>query len=427
MTMRNEDHLLGDDAGERGIPGTTTRKKSRVKTLLFALLIVISIIASTGFAIVAINRFTAQKLKDHAEAKRLAAEHAATPENAKDLSSLQQRVKADEIAAASAAAARAAAADSVPAPANATQRGGVATAGATRRGQDANDTPSAPVQTPAEIQAQQVADRRLGGGVTISDSESDSKASHAGDGGPVDSAKSSIAALAAAMHAPSASLPTTALATKKNALEEQLTPSTMAVGEASLLPDLDYLLERGTNIPCGVVTRVVTTYPGAVRCTILRDVYSAYGHTILIRAGAQANGEQRNALLQGQAKIFVLWDTIDDGKVEITVNSPAADSLGGSGMDAYVDNHYLQRFSGSVLVSVIGDFGQAVANKTVGGGTSQVSFSNSSNATQSAADDILKSTIDIPPTGYSNQGALTNIFVARHIDMRSVYELKKDE
>lgn len=39
------------------------------------------------------------------------------------------------------------------------------------------------------------------------------------------------------------------------------------------------------------------------------------------------------------------------------------------------------------------------------------------------ADEALRNTINIPPTGYVNQGALLNIIVARDVDFRSVYEL----
>jgi type IV secretion system protein VirB10 len=79
------------------------------------------------------------------------------------------------------------------------------------------------------------------------------------------------------------------------------------------------------------------------------------------------------------------------------------------------------------MVSLIGDFGQAAANRTIGGGQSQVSLSNSGNTADSAAAEALKSTIDIPPTAYTNQGDVTNIFIARHIDMSSVYKVIKDE
>jgi type IV secretion system protein VirB10 len=409
MTMRDQNEIGNGEAEERGIPGASTRKRTRVKKLWFLLIIVILLAAGTGFAVVTINRFTARKLADKEQANKLQHEHAANPSDTAELSGEQATIKSNEAAAA--AAASAAAARNLPPPASL-----LPNVAGTWRGTPQAGTPTAASSAGMDP----IAERRLSGAVSIG-AASDAKAAGAA-GGP----QSTLDALKAAVQLSPPSSGGTATA-KKNAFEEQLTPSTIPIGEASLLPDLDYLLRRGTLIPCGVITKVVTTWPGAVTCSVLRDVYSANGHTVLIRAGAQAFGEQRNALLQGQARIFVLWDTIDDGKVEITVNSPAADSLGGSGMEAYVDNHFWQRFGGSLMVSLIGDFGQALANKSVGTGTNQVSFSNSSNATQSTAEDVLKNTIDIPPTAYTNQGAVTNIFVARNVDMQKVYRILKDE
>ena len=74
------------------------------------------------------------------------------------------------------------------------------------------------------------------------------------------------------------------------------------------------------------------------------------------------------------------------------------------------------RFKGALMVSLIGDFGQALANKATGVGQ-QITFSNSSNATQDVAAETLRNTINIPPTAYSNQGSVINIFVARDIDL----------
>ncbi|WP_143811223.1 TrbI/VirB10 family protein, partial [Paraburkholderia piptadeniae] len=112
---------------------------------------------------------------------------------------------------------------------------------------------------------------------------------------------------------------------------------------------------------------------------------------------------------------------IDDGDVRIPMNSPATDSLGAAGIPAYIDEHFWLRFKGALMVSLIGDFGQALANKAIGAGQT-ITFSNSSNATQDVAAETLRQTINIPPSAYSNQGSLINIFVARDVDLSSVYE-----
>jgi type IV secretion system protein VirB10 len=208
-------------------------------------------------------------------------------------------------------------------------------------------------------------------------------------------------------------------------MDDRLTPSALPSVKATFLPDLDYLLKRGIIIPCVQRTKIVTTYSGMTSCIVTQDVYSADGRTLLVERASEATGEQRTALMQGQARIFVLWSRIDmPNGVTIPLDSPGSDSLGASGLDAYVDTHFWDRFGGAIMVSLIGDFGQAASNRSLGSGNNQIQFSNTSSAGQSLADDTLKNTVDIPPTAYSNQGSALNIFVARDVDFRSVYDLE---
>lgn len=208
---------------------------------------------------------------------------------------------------------------------------------------------------------------------------------------------------------------------KGNALEQSLQPSNLQSMQASLRPNRHYLLSRNTMIRCGQSTAIRTDRPGLIGCPIAQDVWSDDGTTLLVRKGAMAKGETRDAVLQGQGVIGAIWDEIDDGEVRIPLNSPATDPLGAAGIPAYVDEHFWQRFKGALMVSLIGDFGQALANKATGSGQT-ITFSNSSNATQEVATETLRSTINIPPTAYSNQGSVINIFVARDIDLSNVYE-----
>lgn len=208
---------------------------------------------------------------------------------------------------------------------------------------------------------------------------------------------------------------------KGSSIDQSLQPSKLQPMRASFRPNRHYLLSRNTMIRCGQATAIRTDRPGLVGCPIADDVWSDDGTTLLARKGAMAKGEQRDAVMQGQGVIGVIWDEIDDGDVHIPLNSPATDPLGAAGIPAYVDEHFWQRFKGALMVSLIGDFGQALANKTTGSGQT-ITFSNSSNATQDVAAETLRNTINIPPTAYSNQGSIINIFVARDIDLSSVYE-----
>ena len=209
---------------------------------------------------------------------------------------------------------------------------------------------------------------------------------------------------------------------KGSAFDDDLRPSQLKPMRASFRTNRSGLLSRNTTILCVQDTAIITDYPGLIGCTVAEDVWSDDGSTLLIRKGAEAKGEQRKALLQGQGRIFTIWNEIDDGNVKITLDSPGTDALGASGQAAYIDEHFWLRFKGALMVSLVGDFGQALANKTTSGGNNTISFSNSSNATQEVAADTLRGTINIPPTAYSNQGSIINIFVARDVDLGGQYE-----
>lgn len=398
--MQSENQISGDVSAERGIPGTSTRKKSRVGTLVVLVVVVALICLGVTFAIMTINRFTATKLAERSAARKIEADKRQSAGQPNDLTALKEKVKHDE--AASEAAAASDAVDGLPKPA-----GAIASAASGATGRPAmSDRDSSLYSDRISV-------------LPASDAKADGL-----PGGVSNGVQETIAALQTATHGGGNSgLLGGGDSGKSNPLQDSLQPSKIADGTASFLPDLDYLLKRSTVIRCGTITRIDSTLPGAVKCMVLEDVYSANGHTLLIRRGADAFGEQRQALLQGQARIAVLWDEIDDGPVRIMLDSPGTDSLGATGLPAYVDNHFWQRFDGALMVSLVGSFGQALSNRTVGGGSNQISIGGSGNEAQSVAEEVLRNSINIPPTAYTNQGQVTNIFVARHIDMRSVYKV----
>ncbi|WP_432761032.1 type IV secretion system protein VirB10 [Neisseria subflava] len=199
-----------------------------------------------------------------------------------------------------------------------------------------------------------------------------------------------------------------------------------ASAQAQQRGDLTYLLAKGTNIPCGLDTKIVTTQPGFTRCIVSKDVYSANGQTLLIERGSKIIGEQTSALLQGQARVFVLWNELETPTgVKVPLASPGAGALGESGHAAYVKYHFWKRFGGSIMISLIGDIGDAVGNRQnrTSGNNNHISYENTSEAAQQMATEALKNSINIPPTGTINQGSLINIMVARDVDFSKVYEL----
>ena len=206
---------------------------------------------------------------------------------------------------------------------------------------------------------------------------------------------------------------------------DRLKPSVMASATASKRGDTTFLLRKGTNIPCTLDTQIITTHAGLTRCIVNKDVYSANGKVLLLERGSMVNGEQTAALVQGQARVFVLWNDVETPKgVKVALNSPSAGQLGASGQPAYVKYHFFRRFGGAILISLIGDFGEAYSNRQSNKGSDQsFTFENTSEGAQEMATEALKNSINIPPTAYINHGQLLNIMVARDVDFSKVYDL----
>jgi type IV secretion system protein VirB10 len=105
----------------------------------------------------------------------------------------------------------------------------------------------------------------------------------------------------------------------------------------------------------------------------------------------------------------------------VPLASPGADELGRAGLPGTVDRHFWERFGAAVLVSVIdGAIQAAVQSSRSNSGTVIVNPS----ATQDVMTEVLKGTINVPPTVRKNQGDRIQVLVARDLDFRSVYELK---
>jgi len=206
-------------------------------------------------------------------------------------------------------------------------------------------------------------------------------------------------------------------------LNDSLTGEFYAPGHAKQRVNRRFLLVHGTTIPCVLKTRVVTEYKGLVMCQATKDVYSADGSQVLVDRGSTLFGEQRVAIQQGQSRVFINWTDIETPKgVNVRINSLGTDALGAAGAEAWVDKHTAERFGGAIMLSFIQDMFQTLANRH----QSTIVYNNSQQATTDMAAKALDNSINIPPTGYINQGTLMNVLVARDIDMTRVYKEKNN-
>lgn len=192
--------------------------------------------------------------------------------------------------------------------------------------------------------------------------------------------------------------------------------------------DPNLLLPKGTYIGCSLNTKLVSTIKGGISCTVSENVYSQNGNTLLIEKGSKITGFFNSGQMNdGMDRIFVVWQEIrTPNNIDIPVSSGATDELGGSGIQGYVDHHWLQRFGAAILLSVIDD----AMNVALNGGSGTRSNQNedyTENTRETARDmanTALQKFINIEPTLYKNQGDLVGVYVNRDIDFSKVYKLR---
>lgn len=205
-----------------------------------------------------------------------------------------------------------------------------------------------------------------------------------------------------------------------SALSALLHPSATTVARARMLPAERLLLPKGAFIDCTLETAIDSTLPGMTTCVTATDTFGADGSTVLIERGSKLVGETRGEVHQGAARVFVLWTQArTPAGVIVPLDSPGTDELGRSGLPGEVNRHFFERFGAAILISVIdGAVQSAVSSR--GGSAVIVNPSTS----QDVMTEVLKGTINIPPTVTKAQGDRIQVLVARDLDFRSVYELK---
>jgi type IV secretion system protein VirB10 len=174
----------------------------------------------------------------------------------------------------------------------------------------------------------------------------------------------------------------------------------------------DATIAQGAIIAGVLETAINSDLPGYVRALVTRDVRSFDGTRVLAPRGSRLIGQYRSALSLGQSRAFIIWTRLirPDG-VSIDLNSPAADALGRGGLEGETDTHFMQRFGGAILLSLIG----VAADAAAAGNDTQVVI-GVSRGSESAASAALSEEINIPPTIRVVQGSPIRIFVARDLD-----------
>lgn len=191
-------------------------------------------------------------------------------------------------------------------------------------------------------------------------------------------------------------------------------PGKPALAKPMISPSMTVV--EGTLIPAVLETALNSDLPGYARAVVSRDVRGFNGANVLIPRGTRLIGQYRSGVALGQSRAFVIWTRLirpDGATVELA--SPATDALGRGGLDGEVDRHFLQRFGGAILLTLLNVGASAVTD---------ASDTNIVIATTRAGADsagvALASDLNIAPTVKVPQGSPVRVFVSQDIDFSNV-------
>jgi type IV secretion system protein VirB10 len=206
-------------------------------------------------------------------------------------------------------------------------------------------------------------------------------------------------------------------------------PSGATQVSAAMLGDRSLKLPKGTTFTCALKTQVIASASGPVSCQVMRNVYSDDGRVLLIERGAHVDGEYKmQSVRPGMVSIPAVWTRLRmPNGVVVDLDSPATGPLGAAGIDGVVDNRWPERIGAALMVSLIGDSIQiAIADQQDGATATTTSgtYAQTTSTTGALANEVLKSTINLPPIIYKNQGGVVGVYVNKDVDFSSVYALR---
>ena len=168
--------------------------------------------------------------------------------------------------------------------------------------------------------------------------------------------------------------------------------------------------------------------PGALRAIVSEPTYAEDGSQVLIPKGSRLIGEYKSGMMQGQSRIFIVWQRlITPEGISVQLGSSGVDSLGVSGMGAdTIDRHFWERFGTASLLSMIG---AGTATLGVSGGDQDNSASSYrtaiANSFTQAAGQSLQQDGAMSPTLRTMQGKPIMVFVAKDLQFDSAVKSTK--
>lgn len=191
--------------------------------------------------------------------------------------------------------------------------------------------------------------------------------------------------------------------------------------KASAAIDDTYMLMPGL-LPCVLDTAIDSSLPGPIACHLPGPVYSPKG-VLLMEAETQVVGQYESIAHNGQNRLQAgsLFAHTPNG-IWVPLADPMADDLGRNGLDGAINNHYLQRFGGAVLLSLTQSVLGIVQAEASKGGNTYLSLGQGGGV-GGLAEQVLQAQINIAPTFTKHQGETIAIWLTSPIDFSDSYRV----
>ena len=193
--------------------------------------------------------------------------------------------------------------------------------------------------------------------------------------------------------------------------------------EAKQVPHPESTIMSGEMIHATLNVAMNSDLPGMVTATVTSPAYSYTGDNELIPRGSRLIGQYSSAVLQGQDRIFIMWNRVVlPNGISVDINSPDTDSIGQAGEPAdYINRHFWSRFGESILLSILS---AGVSNIDVQSSdqynSAQAYRIGIAESLQASATGTLQQSISLKPTLVRYQGATINVFIAHDLSFYNV-------
>jgi len=194
-------------------------------------------------------------------------------------------------------------------------------------------------------------------------------------------------------------------------------PTVAARAHAGQMGDRTYIMEQGKLIDAVLESAINSDHPGMLRALISEDIYGDSGDVVLLPRGSRLIGEYDAGVIRGQDRIFVLWQrAIRPDGIDIQLMSAGTDSLGRTGIEGRVDNHFWAMFGAASLLSLIGAGAANLGVHASDNANSIAAYREGvAKSFSEAGNNVLGDFVRIKPTIMVDQGERIKVFVSRDL------------